>query len=281
MNKSKIILGALLAGALAVTSFAAGSLISINVDPSIKILVNGEEFRPKDVNGNDVMVFTYNGTTYAPLRALAESYGLEVGYDAERKMATVGEYNAPDQEQTSQPVYGDNIFTKSGNEDSIVHTVRVENPSYLHFTSSSGGNKSIKAYYGDGEYDYDLLVNEIGNYDGNTYLLANRTYDFEISCEGSWDIEGCERGTTNTDTCAGAGDFVTDIFQPNDKYFTITHNGDGNFAVKQWYGTGKYDYDLLVNEIGDYSGTVRIAYSDYPCFFEITADGAWSITPES
>lgn len=89
MNKSKIVLSALLAGALAVSSFAAGSLISINVDPSIKILVNGEEFKPKDANGNDVMVFTHNGTTYAPLRALAEAYGLEVGYDANRKMATV------------------------------------------------------------------------------------------------------------------------------------------------------------------------------------------------
>lgn len=74
---------------LALSSFAAGSLVSINVDPSIKILVNGEEFKPKDANGNDVMTFTYNGTTYAPLRALAEAYGLEVGYDAAKKMATV------------------------------------------------------------------------------------------------------------------------------------------------------------------------------------------------
>lgn len=39
------------------------------------------------------MTFTYNGTTYAPLRALAEAYGLEVGYDAEKKMATVGYYS--------------------------------------------------------------------------------------------------------------------------------------------------------------------------------------------
>ena len=93
MKKStKIIAAGAMCALLAATSFAAGSLINIAVDPSIKILVNGEEFKPKDVNGNDVMVFTYNGTTYAPLRALAEAYGLEVGYDSERKMATVGEY---------------------------------------------------------------------------------------------------------------------------------------------------------------------------------------------
>lgn len=92
-NKTKIITAIAISAILAVSSFAAGTLISIDVDPSIKILVNGEEFHPKDVNGNDVMTFTYNGTTYAPLRALAEAYGLEVGYDAERKMATVDENN--------------------------------------------------------------------------------------------------------------------------------------------------------------------------------------------
>ena len=92
MNKlQKTILTVGAACALAVTSFAAGNMISISVDPSVRILVNGSEFQPKDANGNDVMTFIYNGTTYAPLRALAEAYGLEVGYDAARNMATVSE----------------------------------------------------------------------------------------------------------------------------------------------------------------------------------------------
>lgn len=92
MKKSaKIITAALLAVILSAGSFAAGSLIDITVDPTVKIKVNGEEFRPKDANGKDVMTFIYNGTTYAPLRALAEAYGLEVGYDAAANMATVDE----------------------------------------------------------------------------------------------------------------------------------------------------------------------------------------------
>ena len=67
-------------------ALAASQTISIE---QIKILVNGEEFKPKDVNGNDVLVFAYNGTTYAPLRALAEAYGLVVGYDSAANTATV------------------------------------------------------------------------------------------------------------------------------------------------------------------------------------------------
>ena len=71
----------------AFASFSGGSM-TITIDP-IKIQVDGNEFRPKDINGNEVLVFAYNGTTYAPLRALAEAYGLYVGYDAILNVATV------------------------------------------------------------------------------------------------------------------------------------------------------------------------------------------------
>lgn len=73
---------------LAAFALAATGRMSIEVDP-INIQVDGETFQPKDVNGKNVPVFAYNGTTYAPLRALAEAYGLTVGYDAARNMATV------------------------------------------------------------------------------------------------------------------------------------------------------------------------------------------------
>lgn len=84
---------------LPVTALAASGAIRIEVSP-ISVLVDGEVFQPKDAKGNDVMVFTYNGTTYAPLRALAEAYGLEVGYDGERHIATVSKQPA----QTQAPV---------------------------------------------------------------------------------------------------------------------------------------------------------------------------------
>lgn len=84
---------------LPVTALAASGAIRIEVSP-ISVLVDGKVFQPKDANGNDVMVFTYNGTTYAPLRALAEAYGLEVGYDGERHIATVSKQPT----QTQAPI---------------------------------------------------------------------------------------------------------------------------------------------------------------------------------
>lgn len=56
----------------------------------INIMVNGKEFQPTDSKGRPVDVFVYKGTTYAPLRALAEAYGLDVWYDSASNLAAVG-----------------------------------------------------------------------------------------------------------------------------------------------------------------------------------------------
>lgn len=82
------VLCATLVFSLALSALAISGKMTIEVDP-INVQVNGEVFQPTDVNGKEVPVFAYQGTTYAPLRALAEAYGLEVGYDASANMATV------------------------------------------------------------------------------------------------------------------------------------------------------------------------------------------------
>lgn len=88
-------LAAVLLLALTVPALAAGDALTLTASP-IKLLVDGSEFKPKDANGNDVLVFVYNGTTYAPVRALAEAFGLEVGYDSTQNMATVTKPAASD-----------------------------------------------------------------------------------------------------------------------------------------------------------------------------------------
>lgn len=48
----------------------------------IKIYVNGEKINPKDANGNSVEPFVVDGTTYLPVRAIAEAVGYDVSYDS-------------------------------------------------------------------------------------------------------------------------------------------------------------------------------------------------------
>ena len=82
------ILTAFILGAVSLSALASDGFFTVTIHP-IKIMVNGETFHPKDVNGNEVMTFSINGTSYAPVRALAEAYGLEVGYDAASNTAMV------------------------------------------------------------------------------------------------------------------------------------------------------------------------------------------------
>lgn len=64
---------------VSLTALAANRTISI--DDGIRITIGGVAFAPKDAKGNAVDVFTADGTTYVPVRALAEAAGFAVSYD--------------------------------------------------------------------------------------------------------------------------------------------------------------------------------------------------------
>lgn len=55
----------------------------------IKITLNGELVTPKDGAGNVVEPFTIDGTTYLPVRAIANAMGLEVGWDSATNTVTL------------------------------------------------------------------------------------------------------------------------------------------------------------------------------------------------
>lgn len=121
--------------------------------------------------------------------------------------------------------------------------------------------------------DYDLLVNEIGTYSG-THLIDIRndenTTTVEVTADGSWTIDIADISTAPEAT-SGTGDSV--IWVKTGKKAAITHDGESNFAITAASSSG---IDLLVNEIGPYTGTKAI---DAPTILDITADGNWTITP--
>ena len=47
----------------------------------IRITLDGREVDPKDANGAAVEPFAVDGTTYLPVRAVADALGLEVTWD--------------------------------------------------------------------------------------------------------------------------------------------------------------------------------------------------------
>lgn len=57
----------------------------------IKIVVDGKEITPKDANGNVVEPFIIDGTTYLPVRALANALGEDVSWEQSTSTVYIGE----------------------------------------------------------------------------------------------------------------------------------------------------------------------------------------------
>lgn len=93
---------------LGVAAAAAGTVtktITANY-MDIKLVVNGTAVTPKDANGNIVEPFACDGTTYLPVRALANALGQDVEWDGETNTIYIGEI--PSQETYSyQSIFED------------------------------------------------------------------------------------------------------------------------------------------------------------------------------
>ncbi|OFK81415.1 hypothetical protein HMPREF2800_01685 [Anaerosphaera sp. HMSC064C01] len=91
-RKSKFILALVLMLVFSTVVFAARKVnITVTYD-NIKVVVDGREVQfGKDTKGKQIEPFIYNGTTYLPLRAVAEAVGKEVKWDQNTKTAFLGD----------------------------------------------------------------------------------------------------------------------------------------------------------------------------------------------
>lgn len=168
--------------------------------------------------------------------------------------------------------------TVTGKGDDVISNISIGDGVYrIHFTHSGRSNFSIWAYDSNG--DRDLLVNDIGKYDGYVFFDGISPYSFEITADGTWTYTIEKLSKTSETSFSGRGDFVTPICSLSKKTWQFTHNGKSNFSIWVYTNDGR---DLLVNEIGNYDGKKIIDFSvGDNAFFVIHADGNWSINPVS
>ena len=100
MGKSKkarcLILGLVVMmafGAMAIPVVAAVIQKQITVATGVNIYVDDTKLNPTDVNGNPVEVFIYNGTTYLPVRSVAEAVGKPVLWDGKTRSVYLGKHD--------------------------------------------------------------------------------------------------------------------------------------------------------------------------------------------
>jgi hypothetical protein len=96
MNRDKIrgfiagfIIAALLFGAASATFASVGAYPLMASFADIRIFVDGKQADPRDANGNSAEPFIINGTTYLPVRAVAEALGMEVSWDNASKSVRI------------------------------------------------------------------------------------------------------------------------------------------------------------------------------------------------
>lgn len=160
-------------------------------------------------------------------------------------------------------------------DDVLTITKHAAGPAILVIQHSGGSNFAVHSLDSALE-NTDLLVNEIGPYSG-TVILDGRARDestaLKITAGGAWTISlkplSGVKSFDGSAPMSGHGDDVFYYKGPS-KAATFTHNGSSNIAVKS-FGTRS---NLLINEIGAYTGTVVWA----PGLYQVTADGNWSAT---
>ena len=142
-------------------------------------------------------------------------------------------------------------------------------------THQGSGNFAVWSVDSAGE-NIDLIVNEIGKYSGVRPLdFVETPAALKIEANGTWRVvvRVAEKAPVWTGTTSGKGPAVLRIGPGAvDGLATIafTHTGSSNFAV--WaYGDSR---DLLINEIGKYSGETLLPSGTV--LVEIEADGAWT-----
>lgn len=86
---SAITLAFILGGSLGVKADSVLESISAYLDHSLKIKLYGTDFALKDSEGNKLEAINYNGSTYLPLRSVAEATGVNVKWDEENRTATL------------------------------------------------------------------------------------------------------------------------------------------------------------------------------------------------
>lgn len=147
---------------------------TITVQEGIRIYYNGNLIQPTDVNGRPVPGILWNGTTYLPVRALANAFGSEVDYDAKTNSVYLGSrqnINKPVNPSTpSIPnVSVSDAYMQVYNNNGVLINLYVETGTEYYYTIQNGNKvyvTSSDSYYLDSARTMEMVLD--GHIKGKT-----------------------------------------------------------------------------------------------------------------
>lgn len=153
-------------------------------------------------------------------------------------------------------------------------TLRAD-PSRGTFTHDGRSNFVVYVYRGT---QRSLLINEIGSYRGERPLTGSAPFQLSIEADGPWtlSIQPPECCATSA-AYVGRGDAMSNQFNASGaSAWQFEHDGSSNFVV---YLHCRGSRQLIQNDIGRFSGSKIVVFGSQPCWWEVMADGNWSIRP--
>ena len=152
---------------------------------------------------------------------------------------------------------------------------------YKHIAKiTHNGSRNFMVESRDATDDYvDLVVNEVGDYDGLRPLDFDREQpaSLRIRADGSWKVTvmSADKAPKFTGKASGKAGGVLLAVDPAapDQNVRFTHKGRSNVALSL---RGEEYPDLLVNEIGQYSGDMVVPTGTR--YIDIDASGSWTLT---
>ena len=246
---SCLILLAMIVG-LGVTAGAA-SKRSIEVEDGVSLSINGADFTPRDVNGREVPVFRYNGTVYAPVRAVCEAAGMDVEYVS--STGTV-ELTTADRVAWENPDYisGDEAKAIALKNAGVAESDAVFLKVKLDWDDGRPGY-DVEFYSGNVEYDYEIhaVTGAILENDRDMENFRIPTAAAASSGSTSQDLIGTERAKEIALAQAPSGTWVKECKLDWD---------DGQAVYELEMRNGRMEYEC---KIGAVSGTILKWESDY------------------
>ncbi len=287
--RSPLALWAMIAGIVAIVSAVIPGLSFVTWIPAIAAIVLGVIALIKKTPRRGQAL---TGVILGPIAwlvaiivsvAAVTGLGSRVADDGAPAPEVSEEQEAPEAEPEPEPepevVEPAPDIVYSGTGDTILQIELPAGPDSIGIATITHAGSSNFAIFSldEGLNQRDLLVNVIGNYSGTVPFNVTggeRISAFEISADGAWSVTLRDvlsvREAPKTASSTGTGDDVL-VYRGDATIADISHAGESNFAV--WsFGDRS---DLLINEIGNYTGQVR--WQAGPALIQVSADGAWTI----
>jgi hypothetical protein len=163
----------------------------------------------------------------------------------------------------------------SGRGNTILKIKKPEAGLVIASITAHGSSNFVVTSLLDGNQDGDLLVNEIGNYKGTVLLDKDggETHKLKIEADGTWivTLKPLVDARVVSTSLTGSGPDVL-IYRGGSATVIFTSRGSDNVVLSWIGGDGE---DLLVNEIGNYSGESAIGAG--PGVLYVESADTWSL----